>query len=314
MSCENNNLKSNTSALFITNPEIILFYNDNKPLDFEQTQLDLIQFINCINSKKNKYSPENITSISQTNQIKSFAPHTEKISSYHTNDEYVPESTNLEFILNNLNPTSTIINNHEATICCDYIIKNNNNTTILIENKTIEENINPIVVDLFNENCKKLHANGILMSQYTGIVGKEDFEIEIILQSNVIVYMHKVNYNEKIIRLALNIINKIHESLLVVKDSVSHIVSSDTLQHIKSEYQQFVNDKSEIQSSIKHMNKKLDNVKFENLSTYLSDHFLQVKKPKLYKCDLCDIYTSNTRKGMAAHKRGCKKKFTQPII
>ena len=314
MSGENDNLKSPIHTFTVTNPEIISFYNYHKHLDFEQTHLDLIQFINCFNIKKNTNASVNINSTSQTNTLKSFASHTEQISSCYPNNECVPESTNLEFLLNKLNPTLTIINNNDHTICCDYIIKNNNNTTILIENKTIEENINPIVVDLFNENCKTLHANGILMSQYTGIVGKEDFEIEIISQSNIIVYMHKVNYNENSIRLALNIIHKIHDALLSVKDSVSHIVSSDTLQHIKSEYQVFMNNKSEIQSSIKHISKKVDNLKFNNLSNYLSDHFIQVAKPKLYKCAICDIYTSNTLKGMAAHKRGCKKKFTHPTI
>lgn len=321
MSCENNNPHSDTSMrVTITNPKIISFYNEHKHLNFEQTQLDLIQFINSFNNKANTTSSDYISSNSQVKPSKSSdyihkdAANTPTLPEKSGNTTKLnTESQNLEFILNNLNPTSSVINNTDNTICCDYIIKNNNNTTVLIENKTIEENISHIVLDLFNQNCQTLNANGILMSQYTGIVGKDDFEIDITAQSNVIVYMHKVNYNENSIRLALNIINKTHEALLSVKDSVSHIVSEDTLKHIKTEYQQFVNDKSEIQASIKHINKKVENVKFNNLSDYLSGHFTQVDKPKLYKCTLCTIYTSNTLKGMAAHKRGCKKKFPEPI-
>ena len=94
---------------------------------------------------------------------------------------------------------------------------------------------------------------------------------------------------------------------------MSHTVSEDALKQIKNEYQQFISDKSEIQSSIKHINKKVDNIKFNNLSEYLADHYTQVDKPKLYKCTLCDLYTSNTLKGMAAHKRGCKKKHPESI-
>ena len=322
MSCLYNNTHSDTSMhVTITNPTIISFYNENKHLSFEQTQLDLIQFINSFNVKaKSKItSSDNISSASQGKTSKSYDHNQQDIAnapSLHEKSCNTPklniESQNMEFILNKLNPTSTVLNNTDNTICCDYIIKNNNNTTVLIENKTIEENISHIVVDLFNQNCQTLNANGILMSQYTGIVGKDDFEIDITAQSNVIVYMHSVNYNENSIRLALNIINKTHEALMSVKDSVSHIVSEDTLKHIKTEYQQFVNDKSEIQASIKYINKKVENVKFNNLSDYLSDHFTQVDKPKLYKCTLCEIYTSNTLKGMAAHKRGCKKKFPEP--
>ena len=324
MSCEYNTAHSDAAMhVTITNPKIISFYNEHKHLNFEQTQLDLIQFINSINVKANITSSENNRPISQVKPTKSSDYNQQDAKTPYINDKCIKyndtpklniESQNLEFILNKLNPTSNVINNTTETICCDYIIKNNNNTTVLIENKTIEENINHIVVDLFNQNCQTLNANGILMSQYTGIVGKDDFEIDITAQSNVIVYMHKVNYNENSIRLALNIINKTHEALLSVKDSVSHIVSEDTLKHIKTEYQQFVNDKSEIQASIKHINKKVDNVKFNNLSDYLSEHFTQVDKPKLYKCTLCDIYTSNTLKGMAAHKRGCKKKFPEHNI
>jgi hypothetical protein len=310
----------------ITNPKIISFYNEHKHLDFEQTQLDLIQFINAINIKANTTSSDNISSTSQVKPSKSSDylqkdANTPSIHCLHIKNskdsntlQFNKEPQNMEFILNNLNPTSTVINNADTTICCDYIIKHNNNTTVLIENKTIEENISPIVIDVFNQTCQTLNSHGILMSQYTGIVDKEDFEIEITPHSNVIIYMHKVNYNENSIRLALNIINKIHDTLLTVKESVSHIVSEDALTQIKNEYQQFVNDKSEIQASIKHINKKVDNVKFNNLSDYLSEHFTQVDKPKLYKCTLCDIYTSNTLKGMAAHKRGCKKKFPEPII
>jgi len=323
MSCVYNNTQSDTVMhVTITNPKIISFYNKNKHLDFEQTQLNLIQFINAINIKANTTSSDNISSTSQVKPSKSSdylqkdantpSIHCLQIKNSNTL-QFNKEPQNLEFILNNLNPTLTVLKNTDTTICCDYIIKHNNNTTVLIENKTIEENINHIVVDLFNQHCQLLNANGILMSQYTGIVGKDDFEIDITAQSNVIVYMHKVNYNENSIRLALNIISKIHDTLLTVKDSVSHTVSEDALKQIKNEYQQFMSDKSEIQSSIKHITKKVDNVKFNNLSEYLSNHYTQVDKPKLYTCTLCDFYTSNTLKGMAAHKRGCKKKHPESV-
>ena len=53
---------------------------------------------------------------------------------------------------------------------------------------------------------------------------------------------------------------------------------------------------------------QVDSIKFSNLNTYLSTQFDNTEKKGIHKCNLCSYYTSNTLKGMAAHKRGCKKK------
>ena len=93
----------------------------------------------------------------------------------------------------------------------------------------------------------------------------------------------------------------------------NNTISDTTLNQIKAEYQIFVNNKEELQTYVKNTHSaimnKLENIKLCNTGEYLSTKFTQVDKPKLYKCNLCDFYTSNTLKGMAAHKRGCKKKY-----
>ena len=138
MNTEINNAGCETvMQVTITNPDIISFYKEHNHIDFEQTQLALIQFINFINIKEYSNSSD---STSQVNLTKSSAiiqiptktnNHPQMLSLRAKCEKAQPsalhkEYKNMEFILNNLNPTSTVINNTDSKICCDYIIKNNN--------------------------------------------------------------------------------------------------------------------------------------------------------------------------------------------
>jgi hypothetical protein len=316
------NLSENINPIKITNPKVLSFYNSHPDIDINDSQLLFIDFLTkCellmsgnkkVNHNDNEeqycnnddYDEEDILPEKKSNQ-------NVKKPNVNLNQSYQGEEK-LELILNKLNPTSKIVNNQDASITCDYIITNPNITTIIIENKILEQNVSEYVVNTFKKSCQLNSVNGILMSQNTGIVGKNDFEIEII-GSNVIVYVHKVNNEEYKINLAINILNKVHSQILLENLNGNNTISDTTLNQIKAEYQIFVNNKEELQTYVKNTHSaimnKLENIKLCNTGEYLSTKFTQVDKPKLYKCNLCDFYTSNTLKGMAAHKRGCKKKY-----
>ena len=51
------------------------------------------------------------------------------------------------------------------------------------------------------------------------------------------------------------------------------------------------------------------NLNCDKLHKYLSNHFTLNNKLNSHTCDICNIYISNTLKGIAAHKKGCKKKM-----
>jgi len=78
-------------------------------------------------------------------------------------------------------------------------------------------------------------------------------------------------------------------------------------------YKFFFTQKEELQKFVKNnqiqMLNQIENIKLTNLTNYLSTHFANIEKKGIHKCNLCNFYTSNTLKGMAAHKRGCKKKY-----
>lgn len=307
----------NIEVIEIAHKDIITFYKERPHIDIEQSQLLLIDFLlkwemcektrNIVEVTHSDDTKQTLQ-ISPTIPIVSFAPTMPIVSLYKEQD-------NLEFILNKLNPTSKIVSNKNSDVCCDYIVTTHNSSTkLLIENKNINQNVSEIVVDMFKKSCQMNSANGILMSQNTGIIGKEDFEIEII-GSNVIVYLHLVNYDECKINLAINMLNRVYDEVILANAN-SNTISDTTLNEIKVEYQHFTNNKKDLQLYIKNTHSaivnKLENIKLASLGEYLSTKFTQVDKPKQYTCNFCDFYTSNTLKGMAAHKRGCKKKY--PII
>ena len=289
----------------LKNTETINFYESHPFIDYEKANQLLVDlFKNCI-------STENIQESHKIDLL--YNNNTNSNIIQNMNDNYIPKiEPKLEVILNKLNPSSDIINNTDETICGDYIIITPNKANIIIENKTNEINIKPCVVSLFISSCKKQKANGILLSQHTGITGKQNFEIDII-DSNVIIYIHSVEYDESKIQMAFEIINKIYEKIKLINTDNDISISKDVLFEIKNEYQTFVNKKEEIQNNIKfsqnQLMHQLENIKLDNLNDYLSTKFTQIEKKYQHKCNLCNFYTSNTLKGMAAHKRGCKKKF-----
>jgi hypothetical protein len=310
------------NVIELSHKDIISFYKERPHINIEESQLLLIDFL----TKWEIYvkTRDNVEG-TQPDDLKhalQIVPSTMVALSTKENTPIVSlykEQDNLEFILNKLNPTSKIVRNDHNNICCDYIITTHNSTKLLIENKTIEQNVSEIVVDMFKKSCQMNYANGILMSQNTGITGKDDFEIEII-GSNVIVYLHLVNYDECKINLAINMLNRVHDEVISVNANSSNTISDAILNEIKVEYQKFTNNKEDLHLYIKNTHStivnKLENIKLTNMGEYLSTKFTQVDKPKLYKCNFCDFYTSNTLKGMAAHKRGCKKKYSinnQPV-
>jgi hypothetical protein len=308
----------NGEVLELSNKDIISFYKARPHIDIEKSQLVLIDFLakwdKCVKNS-------DVTEVTHENTItNSSSPNTVCIEVKKPIVSLHKDNDTLELILNKLNPTSKIVSNKSSNICCDYIITNHNSTKLIIENKILDQNVSEVVVDTFKKSCQSNYANGILMSQNTGIIGKEDFEIEII-GSNVIVYLHLVNYDESKIHLAINMLNKVYEEVITANANSNNTISDATLNEIKVEYQKFINNKEDLHLYIKNTHSaivnKLENIKLSNMGEYLSTKFTQVDKPKLYKCNFCDFYTSNTLKGMAAHKRGCKKKYpliTQSLI
>lgn len=289
--------------LKLENKYIADFYNENTFIDFEQANIFLVElFKNSIKTSK----PVN-------NDIDDNAIISPLIVSNnpYSNFQVIGEEK-IEMILNKLNPIKEVIKNMDESICGDFIIIDNKYSNIIIENKITKHNIKQNEIDYFINSCKKNKSNGIFMSQNTGIIGKNNFEIDII-GANVIIYVHCVDYDESKIQLAFELLYALCDKIKLLNiDNNQNIISKEILFEINKEHQLFVTQKEELQKYIKlnqiQMLNQVDSIKFSSLNSYLSSHFDNTEHKGIHKCNLCNYYTSNTLKGMAAHKRGCKKK------
>jgi len=291
----------------ITNSYVTDFYTRNAFIDFEKANVCLVDLLKCCMDTKES-SDEKIDNTIEKGDFK-------MDYNYQSNPNLSKGASGekqIEMILNKLNPSEEIIQNTDETIFGDFIILGKNRPNIIVENKVSETNIKPGEIESFIQTCKKHKCNGVLMSQHTGITGKNNFEMDII-DSNVIIYIHKVEYDENKILLAFEIMNKLYNKIKLMNLDNNSTISKEVLYEINKEYQLFVTQKEELQKFVKNnqvqMLNQIENIKLTNLTNYLSTHFANIEKKGIHKCNLCNFYTSNTLKGMAAHKRGCKKKY-----
>jgi hypothetical protein len=294
----------------ITDPELVHFYKSNSSINFDKAQQLLVDLLKNYYQTDDQYAFKD--NLPTDKDSKCFAKLSSQFCSIAGAQNTITKEINLEVILNKINPLSEVKSNLNASICGDYIVLNPNKKAIIVENKISEINISPDVTKLFVESCKTQKSNGIFISQNSGIIGKNLFDIEFV-ETNVIVYIHNADYNETTIKMAFVVIDKISEKINMLNtDNKNIIISDESLCKIQNEYNQFIEQKEQLQNNIKmsqiQLIHQINNMKLLNLNDYLSVKAVQKSdKIYLYKCDLCNFYTSNTLKGMAAHKRGCKK-------
>ena len=277
-----------------TSNEIILnFYNENKNLNFEEMNLFFIKILN--NILKNT----NVNNLKNTNEITMSL------------DKGLLQDLVLEQTLNNLYPSASIITNCSFG---DFLIKREHKTGIIIENNESSINVTNDIVDYSLQKIIKTDYHMIFISQFNGIVDKSNFQIEILNNNNIIIFIHKANNCPEKIKSAIDIIDSLSAKLKLTTKNNSQEISKDILNEINRELYLFNLQKENIIQFVKENNKKLinqiDDIKFACLDKYLTStsSVNTIPKQGIYKCNLCDFYTSNTLKGIAAHKRGCKKK------
>ncbi len=217
----------------------------------------------------------------------------------------------VEHILNKLLPTCEILVTSGIEKSGDFIIKREEKKHILIENKDYAQNVPKKEVDKFLRDVQFHKCHGIFLSQSSGITCRDNFQIQI-FEDNILIFMHEVNYNEKTIKIAYDIINHIGERLEDVGevDEININIPKDVLISINAEYAEYYRHKEATLALIKEYSKKLEeNIKKFNLPTlenYLSTKFASVNN-SIFKCDICNEFNAKNSRALAAHKKACKK-------
>jgi len=196
-----------------------------------------------------------------------------------------------------------------------YVLSRDDKPTICIQQLQIKDrNVNTDEIAHFLQMTKEKNVHGILVSQYTGITSKPNLYIDI-NHNRVYIYVHSMEYSPEKLQTAIDIVDTISAKLTDFNNSPDqkYTVPKEVLDEINREYQMFISQKETIVNTVKDTYKKLisqiEDLRFGTLDKYLSTRYSYFKKQG-YICNLCNVFSVSTLKGLAAHKRGCNRKIT----
>jgi len=191
----------------------------------------------------------------------------------------------------------------------DIMIHRKDKQKILVENKCYEsrqvtsDQVKKFIHDVDTQNC-----SGLFLSQEGGIVNKENFEINI-HNRNVLLYIHNVNYDPEIIKIAIDIIDSFKSKLDEITLTDDYTISKDTLDEINKEYQLFVEQKLAQLKMVKEFSQKMikhiECIELPCLEKMLSSRFGYINSGK-FICEKCNFVGKNLL-ALSVHKRTCDK-------
>ena len=157
------------------------------------------------------------------------------------------------------------------------------------------------------------------MSQFSGIASKPNGFIEI-HDSNVLIYLHNVDYSSDKIKMAVDIIDNLStklETIATQEDQIGIIIKKDILDRINEQFQFFMNQKEVLLATTRETHKKLiaqiEDMKLPDLSLFLNDKYASIQNQQ-FLCDVCSMAFTNKR-SLASHKKMHKNKqpsFVEP--
>ena len=202
-------------------------------------------------------------------------------------------------------PTAEIADTSKMNHTGDLVVKRENKESIIFENKDYADNVSTEEVNKFIGDCEKQGMHGIILSQNTGIASKKNYHIDI-KKGKVLVYVHNVDYSQYKIQIAVDIIDTLSDKLKnTIVDKQENTVSKEVLEEINAEFSKFVLQKEAIIAVVKDCQKKIiDEIKtisFPALERYLSTKF--GGDQITYTCDVCNRFTTQSKKALASHKR-----------
>jgi hypothetical protein len=212
-------------------------------------------------------------------------------------------------ILIEIFPSADIINTSNFTGQGDFKLNRKNKDPILIETKNYSDNVKTTETDKFLRDCTNNKSHGLFLSQTSGIINKDNFQIDF-HNNKILIFIHNLNFDKYKLSLAVNIIDILSDKINSFNNNNIHI-NPDIFKNINDEYQLHLTIKNNMINDLKDFYKKsIDNFnklylpEFEKI---LSKYFANTKKIT-YLCDICNKNEYDSLKSLARHKNICKKK------
>jgi hypothetical protein len=213
----------------------------------------------------------------------------------------------LERLLIDMFPEDEIVNTTGESASGDFILKRNNQDYIMFETKAYQTNVDTKEVEKFMRDAKKLSVHSIMMSQYTGIVGRKPYAIEINDQGRILIYLHQVNFSQDKIRQAVQIIDNMAPRMKQITEEEQENginIDKNILDKINKEFISFLDNKEKLKNFLKEQNKmactQVDALEMPDLSAFLDEKCPSSKKFPIYcQCG----YGCHNRKQLSNHQR-----------
>ena len=275
----------------------------------------LFSFINASEERINK----NVTSIKDTTNNSAQDKIMNELSEFlgkYKNSSYKGQfgENQLETVLNQLFPSAEVLNTTGIKASCDFRINRTNHPTVLIETKNYDRNVTLDEVKKFIRDIEQQKCHGIFLSQHSGITSKQNFQIDI-KGTNILVYVHNVDYCPHTIKIAIDIIDSLSDRLAELEEDVDEIcIPKETLDDINKEYSRFIERKSSIIDILKDFQKKInaevDEIKFPCLSKYLVSKCGSIlnNENETIICNICNKFEATNNRSLGAHQKGCRRK------
>jgi hypothetical protein len=327
---DNNNFDSKSNTLlqplfsFINTSEErinknVLAIKDDNNIDSKSNTLlqPLFSFINASEERINKNVISLKDATNNSSQDKIMNELSEFLGKYK-NSSYKGQfgENQLETVLNQLFPSSEILNTTGIKASCDFRVNRPDLPTILVETKNYDRNVTLDEVKKFIRDIEEQKCHGIFLSQHSGITSKQNFQIDI-KGTNVLVYVHNVDYCPQTIKIATDIIDSLSYKLAELEEGVDEIyIPKEIIEEINKEYSRFIERKSSIIDILKDFHKKItnevDEIKFPCLSKYLVSKCGSIlnNEHETIVCNICNKFEATNNRSLGAHQKGCKKKHT----
>jgi len=203
-------------------------------------------------------------------------------------------------------PKANIINTSGQTGNGDIIMERQDRPLILFENKDYKTNVPKHEVNKFLNDVNNNDCSGIMLSNSSGIVGKSNFQIEI-NRRNILVYIHNAEYDEVLIKSAVDIIDNLYDKIQLFENDENTVqINNDLLENIKNELIEFIEDKNKHIKLLKETNKKLiesaQSLCLSQLKLLIKQYYPTSIIEEEFKCRYCDNTYENPKK-RSAHER-----------
>jgi len=219
----------------------------------------------------------------------------------------------LQHILLLTMPSDEIIRVSSDPGTCDFKVNRKDATkpSILFESKNYKgKSTTTEEVKKFERDLQLQKIHGIMVSHDSPITFKNNFQIDII-NGLIHVYIPNANYDIEKIKIAVDIIDNLSLKLdAMSKDSDDdYSISKEDVDELAEDFRLFAIQKSEMQDTIRLVNKqltdKLEEIQLPKLKKILMK-MGNIENDNDFKCTYCNNWNGKNKASLGAHIRNCK--------